>query len=409
MNQGKTCEDLWIASVLDAWRLLEKEDIPATLEGMAALRIQGCRINNDDPIRFSIQWDALEQFQERAKIYGATDIKRDLRQCSFIFNLNHYTIEVIGYLGTVVRTDPDRMLISLGKDTIAVKSIGSFMRGLDANDPVRSHIKEYLRTLQESDASQNEQAWNDEAYQAWINRFGTPEQAAEKIKRDPEGKLGALYPYLDDSRGQNVINLLGSHAGKALALALLGAKVTVVDISAENAEYAKNVAAALDLPLTYIISDVLQLPLDQHKEKYDIVFMELGILHYFIDLEPLADLVFALLKPGGRFVIQEFHPISTKLVTTRGKRQVVFGNYFDQSLRTRDVAYSKHLNSADEKLEKKETQKVYLREWTLGEIITAFAQSGLIVQSLEESPNMKISDIGLPKLFTLVCSKASQK
>lgn len=323
--------------------------------------------------------------------------------------MNHFTIEVIGYLGTVVRTDPDRMLISLGKDTIAVKSIGSFMRGLDANDPVRSHIKEHLRTLQESDASQNEQAWNDEAYQAWINRFGTPEQAAEKIKRDPEGKLGALYPYLDDSRGQNVINLLGSHAGKALALALLGAKVTVVDISAENAEYAKNVAAALDLPLTYIISDVLQLPLDQHKEKYDIVFMELGILHYFIDLEPLADLVFALLKPGGRFVIQEFHPISTKLVTTRGKRQVVFGNYFDQSLRTRDVAYSKHLNSTDENLEKKETQKVYLREWTLGEIITAFAQSGLIVQSLEESPNMKISDIGLPKLFTLVCSKASQK
>ncbi|WKB34634.1 hypothetical protein QS257_11495 [Terrilactibacillus sp. S3-3] len=50
-------------------------------------------------------------------------------------------------------------------------------------------------------------------------------------------------------------------------------------------------------------------------------------------------------------------------------------------------------------------EKVYLRKWTLGEVVTAFAEAGLCVLRLDESPNMKISEIGIPKLFTLVCEK----
>lgn len=36
--------------------------------------------------------------------------------------------------------------------------------------------------------------------------------------------------------------------------------------------------------------------------------MELGVLHYFLDLQPLFGLVAALLAPGGSFVLREFHP-----------------------------------------------------------------------------------------------------
>ena len=35
-----------------------------------------------------------------------------------------------------------------------------------------------------------------------------------------------------------------------------------------------------------------------------------------------------MLKPGGRFVLHEFHPISTKLITSNGKKHKVTGNYF---------------------------------------------------------------------------------
>jgi SAM-dependent methyltransferase len=404
MNKVQNNEELWRATVLDAWHLLEGEGISATLEGTAALKLQGCAIQNDESIQFSIQWDSVETLHRKMNEYNASKLEKNTRNCFFTFELNEYCVQFTGFFGTVVRTDPNRMTISIGTDKVAVKSFSYFLHTLTIDDPIRLAVKHYLRELQCVDATQNGQAWNNEAYQAWINRFGTPEQAAYKIKQDPLGRLGSLSEYLANVHGQNVINLLGSHAGKALALALLGAKITVVDISAENAAYAEEVAHALNVPLNYIISDVLQLPIDQHRERYDKVFMELGILHYFIDLEPLANLVFQMLKPGGQFVIQEFHPISTKLVTTRGKRQIVFGNYFDQSLRTRDVAYSKHLD-AEEDSSKKVSRTVYLREWTLGEIVTAFAQAGLIVNRLDETPNMKINDIGLPKLFTLVCSK----
>jgi 2-polyprenyl-3-methyl-5-hydroxy-6-metoxy-1,4-benzoquinol methylase len=58
------------------------------------------------------------------------------------------------------------------------------------------------------------------------------------------------------------VNLMGSHGHKAVALALLGAAVTVVDVSPGNATYARAVAAAAGVELEYVVADVLQLPPD---------------------------------------------------------------------------------------------------------------------------------------------------
>ncbi|QAA22528.1 class I SAM-dependent methyltransferase [Sporolactobacillus terrae] len=397
-------DDQWLPAIINAWQLVKKEGIAATIEGAAALRLHGCAISPGPWIEISVQWDAIETFFKNGSLNQKSILNKFKRICFFTFKLDDYYVKIIGYLGTVVRTDPDRMSISIGTEQIAVKSLSSFLRCTDPDDTCRKAAKSYMQKLQAQDADRNGQAWNDEAYRAWINRFGTPEEAAAKIKRDPIGRLGSLADYLTDCNDQCVINLLGSHAGKALALSLLGANVTVVDISAENAAYAGKTAEALGVSLNYIVSDVLKLPIAEHKGRYDKVFMELGILHYFIDLEPLADLIEQLLKPGGTFIIQEFHPVSTKLVTTRGKRQIVFGNYFDQSLHTRSVAFTKHLDPSHQ-CKAHEERTVYLREWTLGEIVTTFAQAGLIVSRLDEQPNMKINDIGLPKLFTLVCVK----
>ncbi|MCL1631736.1 class I SAM-dependent methyltransferase [Sporolactobacillus sp. CPB3-1] len=396
-------EAAWQEAILHAWQLIEKEKIPATIEGLSALKLQGCAVHCDHAVRISVQWDALAILHKTMREQGASEIVNTKRAASFTFQSLQCKVTIIGYFGTVIRTDPDRLFISIGAARLAVKSFGFFLRTLQKNDPIREAVKLRLKEMQYKDSGINGQAWNHEAYQAWINRFGTPDEAAKKIRRDPEGKLGSMASYFQNVKGKKIINLLGSNGGKALALALMGAQVTIVDIASENAAYAQNVASALRMPVEYIVCDVLQLPLERHSERYDYVFMELGILHYFVDLEPLAALVFHLLKPGGQFIIQEFHPVSTKLVTTKGKRQIVYGNYFDQSLRRQRVAYSKHLQSELRKEE--EIQAVSLREWTLGEIITAFAESGLIVQRLDEAPNMKIADIGLPKLFTLVCSK----
>lgn len=101
---------------------------------------------------------------------------------------------------------------------------------------------------------------------------------------DPTREVAHYLPYIQSPKGKCIINLLGSKGNKAVALALLGSDVTVVDISASNAKYANELAAAADVSIHYIVSDVLDVNLS---ESFDIVLLELGVLHYFLDLKPL--------------------------------------------------------------------------------------------------------------------------
>ncbi|MFX3617024.1 MAG: class I SAM-dependent methyltransferase [Sporolactobacillus sp.] len=387
-------------ALIKLFLLLDQQKVPYTIDGTLALLLQGVSLSINEEKqanRINVQWDAFADFVRQFE--KPIPIEEAGGQASRVI-IDEQVFEISCTYGTVIRTDPDRLYLSIGEHAVPVKCFDYFLRTLDQNDPLKAAVKEHLRHLQQVDASENGKAWNEDAYQAWVNRFGSPSESAEKIARNPLARLGALGPYFahKELKGKKVINLLGSHGGKAIALAKMGADVTVVDISAENAEYARQTAAALHVPLNYLVTDVLTLSSD-YSLTADYLFMELGIVHYFIDLEPLASLVYRLLKPGAVFILQDFHPVSTKLVTTKGKKQVVFGNYFDKKLIERQVAYGKHLRG--EEL----VHKVYLKEWTLGEIVTAFASTGLRVKTLDEAPNMKIADIGLPKLFTLVCSK----
>lgn len=264
------------------------------------------------------------------------------------------------------------------------------------------------KALKEVNASilENEEAWNKESYEAWVQRFGTPQEAIEKIKKSPEKALSVLYNKLSDVKGKRIINIMGSNGYKAVALALLGAEVTVVDFSKGNRRYALELAESGGVRLNYILSDVLKLTEEQLSGEYDIVFAEMGILHYFLDLKPFMNVIYRLLTQKGIFIIRDFHPVSTKLITSRGstasvRKHKVTGDYFDTSLEEKKISYSKYLEGNNE------FHSVLLRKWTLGEIITAVAGSGLIIKSLEEEENMssEVFDKGIPKTFTLVATK----
>lgn len=253
----------------------------------------------------------------------------------------------------------------------------------------------------------NEEAWNQMAYDAWVFRFGWPKEAAEKLKKDPEARLSTLYKYFDKIKGKKIINLLGSHGSKAIALALLGADVTVVDIASENARYAGELAKEAGVDIKYIVSDVLKMPPDELVPEYDIVFTELGILHYFTELEAFMKVIAKLLKKDGKLILQDFHPVSTKLITSKGKKHKVTGDYFDDSLEEVDVAYLKFIPGLEELPEeqRQDIKKAYHRKWTLGEVVTAIASEGLFIQVLDEEENTKPDDKGIPKLFTIVAKK----
>jgi SAM-dependent methyltransferase len=262
--------------------------------------------------------------------------------------------------------------------------------------------------MQKEVSASNEAAWNQGPYEAWTVRYGTPPEAAAKIMANPAARLSTLHTWIGDVKGKKVINLLGSHGSKAVALALLGAQATVVDIASENARYANQLAEAAGVDLRYIVSDVLELPEAELSGDYQLVLMEFGILHYFIDLLPLMRTVSSLLGAGGRLVLQDFHPITTKLISSRGtthaiRKHKVTGDYFDTSLEEVEVPYLKFL-AADKREDLKKTK---LRRWTLGEIVTAVAEAGLFIEVLKEEPNSssEVFDKGIPKTFTLLAKK----
>ena len=255
----------------------------------------------------------------------------------------------------------------------------------------------------------NEEAWSEETYNAWVERFGEPSEAIKRISKDPRVTLSILYNKFGDVKGKKIMNLMGSNGNKAVALALLGADVTVVDFSEGNKQYAMELAKEAGVKIQYILSDVLKLSEEELTGDYDIVFAEMGILHYFTDLKPFINAVYKLLGNKGLFVIRDFHPVSTKLITSRGttakiRKHKVTGDYFDTSLEEKDVSYSKYLTDDGK------PKKVLLRKWTLGEIVTAVAKEGLVIKSLDEEANLScvVFDKGIPKTFTLVAEKVKK-
>jgi ubiquinone/menaquinone biosynthesis C-methylase UbiE len=260
----------------------------------------------------------------------------------------------------------------------------------------------------------SEELWNEDTYTAWVTRFGTPSEAAAKLINEPSAKLHPLLSFFGEVKSKKMMNLMGSNGMKAVALSLLGAEVTVADFSEANARYAADLAQEAGVPLTYIVSDILKLPEDVLDGSYDIVFAELGIVHYFTNLTLFMETARRLLSPGGVFVLRDFHPVTTKLISSKGstakvRKHKVNGDYFDSSLEEKKVSYSKYLPSTGKPAGEQEHSVVYWRRWTLGEIVTAAANSGLVIRQLVEEPNLSsdVYDKGIPKTFTLVAGNGA--
>lgn len=252
----------------------------------------------------------------------------------------------------------------------------------------------------------NMNSWNSDSYAAWVERFGKPEEIAGKILADPKKILSSLRDVFAEVKGKKILNMMGSNGTKAVALAVLGAEVTIVDFSEENRRYALDVAASAGVKISYIQSDILKIRDYVDSRTFDIVLAEMGIIHYFTDLSPFMKIAFDMLNNEGLFILKDFHPVSTKLISYRGstakvRKYKVTGDYFDKSIEKVEVAYGKHLDSMEIK------QFVYIRKWTLGEIVTSMAEEGLIIRSLKEEPNQssEVFDRGIPKTFTLIAGR----
>ncbi|GMA63057.1 class I SAM-dependent methyltransferase [Alicyclobacillus fastidiosus] len=252
--------------------------------------------------------------------------------------------------------------------------------------------------MQQQLSRANKTAWETKAYQAWVHEFGTPNQLAEELKQNHTHHLRYWLKYIGDPAGKRVLNLLGSHGRKAISLALMGADLTVVDISEENRAYATQVAKAAGVQLNYICSDALNIPTEDTLGNFDIVLMEFGILHYFTDLNAIFSVVNRRLGINGRYLLTDFHPF-TKVVMSTYNLPNPSGVYFDDTIKEGEVAFAKLLPEE----ERSGLAKVLTRSWTVGEIVTSLASQGLFIRAFEEIRS--VQNPKLPEFYTLVADK----
>ncbi|HRZ31212.1 MAG TPA: class I SAM-dependent methyltransferase, partial [Flavobacterium sp.] len=113
---------------------------------------------------------------------------------------------------------------------------------------------------------------------------------------------------LGDVSQKKILHLQCHFGQDTLSLARLGAKVTGIDFSDQAIEKAKEYSKQLDLDATFICCDVYDTP-NYLDEKFDIVFTSYGTIGWLPDMDKWAAVVSHFLKPEGKFVFVDFHPV----------------------------------------------------------------------------------------------------
>jgi 2-polyprenyl-3-methyl-5-hydroxy-6-metoxy-1,4-benzoquinol methylase len=204
--------------------------------------------------------------------------------------------------------------------------------------------------------------------------------------------------YFEYVQGLKIANICGSCGKKAVPLSILGALVTVFDISEENKKYACETASAANTPIDYVIGDVMDIDMSVYEGYFDVVFMEGGILHYFHDIDRFMKIMNNLLKNNGKIICSDFHPIRKCINVNWLENQKV--GYFSNDIIEGEMPHAKFY---DDEI-RKQFPKCSLRLYTLGEIINSVINSGFSIQEFEEYPAW--TNEKLPGEFTLLAYKA---
>jgi SAM-dependent methyltransferase len=113
---------------------------------------------------------------------------------------------------------------------------------------------------------------------------------------------------LGDIKGKSVLHLQCHFGQDSISLARLGANVTGVDLSDKAIDSANKLAQETNASTSFICCDIYDLP-NHLNQKFDIVFASYGTIPWLPDLDKWAKLISDYLKPNGKFVFAEFHPV----------------------------------------------------------------------------------------------------
>jgi 2-polyprenyl-3-methyl-5-hydroxy-6-metoxy-1,4-benzoquinol methylase len=228
---------------------------------------------------------------------------------------------------------------------------------------------------------QNRRAWNEIARvrsrifppaEFFASGQSTLGQREVEVARETFGSLPGL----------RVIHLQCATGEDTLSWSVLGADAVGVDIAEQQIEIARQKAQAAGLSTRFAAADIYDLPAALPADlrgPYDLVFTGGGAIVWLPDIRRWAEVVAALLRPSGRLLLSDEHPVSGCLWVENGQLQIEI-DYFARS-RPEVVTDWSHFQGGEDAQEIK-----YEFSWPLGDIVTALVQAGLVIERLEEYP-----------------------
>ena len=179
---------------------------------------------------------------------------------------------------------------------------------------------------------------------------------------------------LGNIKGKSVLHLQCHFGQDSISLERLGAKVTGVDLSDKAIKRAGELAEKAGVDATFICCNIYDLP-DHLTEEYDIVFTSYGTIGWLPDLDKWANIISRFLKPNGKFVFAEFHPV---IWMFDDKFEKVAYDY----LKSEAIVETETGTYAD----KDANIETELVMWNhgIGEVVTSLINNGLEINSLNE-------------------------
>lgn len=179
---------------------------------------------------------------------------------------------------------------------------------------------------------------------------------------------------LGDIEGKSILHLQCHFGQDTMSLSRLGAKVTGVDFSEDAISYAERLANELGLDTKFVLSDVYDLK-NQLAGQFDIVFTSYGVIGWLPDLDKWAEIIQHFLKPGGSFILVEFHPVIWMFDNDFEKVEY---SYFkdDPIVETEQGSYADRDNASE--------FTTITWNHALGEVLSSLLKHGLQIQDFRE-------------------------
>lgn len=150
----------------------------------------------------------------------------------------------------------------------------------------------------------NKKAWNNQVPIHLASEFYNQKEFLKGKNSLPE----IDRQLLGDIRGKTILHLQCHFGQDSLSMARMGAKVTGIDLSDKAIEEAEKINASLQLNANFICCNVYD-TLEHVKEQFDIVYTSYGTIGWLPHLDKWANVITKSLKPGGKLIFVEFHPI----------------------------------------------------------------------------------------------------